>query len=87
MSNKIVNKLDLDGFSELTRKIIDQYNVTEEEAEEYALKLGPKKLRSLGALENSYEWRENFTKSPIKKKRKHNRKKNKMSKNSRKANR
>lgn len=87
MNNKLINKLDLDGFSELTKKIVEQYNITEEEAEEYALKLGPKKLRSLGALETSSGWRENFTKPTLEKRKQNNRKKNKQARKARKLNR
>ncbi len=84
---KLLNKIDLNEFIKLTNSIAKQYNISEEEAEEYALKLGPKKLKALNAFEDPNGWRAGFTKKTIGKRKSENNKKKKMAKESRKRNR
>lgn len=87
MNQKLVNRLSLDEFTKLTDKVAKHYNISDEEAEKYVLSLGPQKLKNMGVLENNHGWRDGFTKQTIEKRKAHKRKKNKMAKKSRRANR
>lgn len=86
MDSKLVNRLDLDAFTEVTNKISKDYNVSEEEAEGYIMALGPKKLKKMGILEGT-GWRDGYTKQSIQKRKEGRRKKNKEAKKAKRKNR
>lgn len=84
---KLLNKIDLNEFTKLTNQIAKTYNISEEEAEEYAIKLGPKKLKQLNTFEDPNGWRAGYTKKTMGKRKSENRKKNKLARKARKGNR
>jgi len=86
MSN-LMEKIDLEKLQEVTKSVMSHYNITEEEAEQYIMKWGPKRMKKMGVLDNSESWKAGFTKQPTEKKIKERRKKNKQAKKSRKNNR
>ena len=63
----IMDKLDLNAFTEFSNSVAKKYNISEEEADDFVLKLGPKKLKRLGIFEASQGWREDLTKSSVEK--------------------
>lgn len=87
MDEKLTNRLDLDEFTKITNKVAKQYNISDEEAEEYVMSLGPKSLSRMGVLDGRHGWRDGYTKASVGKKKAHRRKKNKMARQSRRANR
>lgn len=87
MDNKIVDRLDLEEFTNVTNMVAKHYNISEEEAEEYVMSFGPKKLKRMGVLEADKGWRDGYTKQTIEKRKETRRKKNKMARKARRANR
>lgn len=87
MNKKIVDKVDEDGFIEAIDKVSKKYNISDEEAGQYLLSLGPKKLTKMGLMENAKSWRVGYTKPDISSRKAKNRKKNKMSKEAKRKNR
>lgn len=87
MDNKIVERADENNFLEAIEKVSKDYNISEEDAGQYLMSLGPKKLTQMGLMSNGRSWREGYTKPDIQTKKNKNKKKNKMAKKARKANR
>lgn len=87
MNNKLIDKIDLDEFQGATKAVAEHYNISEEEAEQYIMSWGPKKLKRTGILDAAASWREGYTKPTIEKRKSQRRKKNKVARKSRKANR
>jgi len=87
MDQKLLNNINYDKFVETTDTIKKNYNISEQEAEEYLISLGPKKLTKLGVLDNSFSWRDGYTKKSVDKRVKERRKKNKMAQKSKKQQR
>ena len=85
--NKLLGKIDLDTFIKKTENIKKTHNLSEEDAEKFLMDLGPKKLKSIGCLENDISWRAGYTKPTIAKRRSTNRKKNKLARIARRKNR
>ncbi|MFW6014994.1 MAG: hypothetical protein ACOCRK_00995 [bacterium] len=77
MNNKILDKIDLDAFTEKSDMIKKTYNISDEEAGQYLLSFGPKRLSKIGVLEDRFGWREGFTKKSLMKRKENRRKKNK----------
>lgn len=82
MSN-IIDKIDYDAFEKATKKIKERYNISEPEAEKYLMSLGPKALKNMRIFSNIHEWREGHTKQTIVKRKSERRKKNKISRQTR----
>ena len=87
MNKKIVDRVDENNFLEAIDKVSKEYNISDEEAGQYLFSLGPKKLTRMGLMENRKSWREGYTKQDISSRKAKNRKKNKMSKESKRKNR
>lgn len=87
MDNRLINKIDLDEFQKATKSVKEHYNISEEEAEQYIMKQGPKMLKRAGLLDNTESWKAGYTKPPTSKKINERRKKNKQARKSRRKNR
>lgn len=47
---KLLNRIDPEAFAQVSKKIAEVYNISEEEADDYLMKFGPKKMRRMGIL-------------------------------------
>lgn len=87
MDSKLMEKIDLEEFQGATKAVAEHYNISEEEAEKYIMTWGPKALKRTGILDAGSSWREGYTKPTMEKRKSQRRKKNKMARKARKANR
>ena len=87
MNKKLLEKIDVDVFTKKADQVAKKYNLSDEEAEQYLLNLGPKKMINLGLFDQNVSWRAGYTKPTIEKRKVNNRKKNKNARKSRRKNR
>lgn len=87
MDNRLLGKIDLDEFHEAIKAVAEHYNISEEEAENYIMKWGPKALKRIGILDAGSSWREGYTKPTVEKRKSQRRKKDKIVRKAKKANR
>ena len=74
-------KISIEEFNTVKTRLETERNITSEQATQFLIKLGPKKLFKMGLLDRN-GWREGVTKSSIEDRKLKNRKKNKASKKS-----
>lgn len=78
-------KILVEDFNKMKTKLMEERNISSEDATQFIMKLGPKRLFKMGILE-MHGWRESFTKTPIETRKERNRRKNKQARKSRRAN-
>lgn len=85
--NRKERMIDREQMDKAKKNVSERFNIEESQAEDYLKQHGPKRLMKMGLLEDKFSWRAGFTKPTIESRKAKNRKKNKLARKARRANR